>query len=150
MPLPGADSRRSRTLAATDRVLPPKPPRRKPPAWPSGHEPTEAEARLWSRMWSLPQGVAWRELPGVAEVVERYCRVSVRTSADLDAGEVKAATLAQLRSLEGDLGLTPAGMARLRWRIGETPPTRAKSGPPVMRPRRMRPPDYKPDPPPSK
>lgn len=118
MPLPKPHAGPSRRgLLATDRILPAEGRSGPPPKWPSGHKPTPAERAAWRRLWSLPQAVAWEALPGIPEVVERYARASCAVAADLDAGEVRAAMLAQLRGLESDLGLTPAALARLRWSI---------------------------------
>lgn len=136
-PLPSHLTER-RKAVPVDRLLPAEGRKGRRPSWPSGHEPTEAEARLWARLWKLPQAVAWADLPGVAELVERYTRVAVRVAADLDAGTVMAATLAQLRGMETDLGLNPPGLAKLRWQIAPaTPPKPAPTVAP-MRPRRMR------------
>jgi hypothetical protein len=112
-----------------------------PPKWPSGHKPSDAERKAWRRLWALPQAVAWQDMPGCAELVERYVRVSCATAADLDDGTVKAATLAQLARMEGDLGLTPAALARLRWKVeGRLPAVTAGEPQPVPVPivRRMR------------
>lgn len=129
----------SRRRLPTDRELPAAGRSDPPPPWPSGHTPTPAEASTWARLWALPQAVAWADMPGVAEVVERYARVSCAVAAQLDNGDPKAATLAQLRGLEADLGLSPTALARLRWRIVDTTTTSvSRSGRPQPTPRRMR------------
>ena len=111
-------------IASTDRWLPAAGCQRPAPPWPSGHRPTEAEAALWSRLWALPQAEAWHDL-ALAETVERYARVSAACAADLDAGAPKAALLAVERGLCADLGLSAAGLARLRWKVGEPAPAPA-------------------------
>ena len=110
------------------------------PEWPSGHDPSDAEAAAWARLWRLPQAVAWELAPGSAEIVERYARVSVAVSSALSSGEVSASVLAQMRGMEADLGLSPAGMARLHWHVMAEAPEPAKVTPltSVKRPRRMR------------
>ena len=138
-PLPQPWAAPSRRRSPTDRELPAAGRTAPPPAWPSGHRPTPEEAATWARLWALPQAVAWEQLPGVGEVVARYCRLTVVVSSQLNDGDVKAATLGQLRALEADLGLSPVALARLRWRIVETPTTSvSRSGRPQPTPRRMR------------
>lgn len=137
-PIPGASERHRG--AAVDRLLPAAGRKGRAPKWPSGHDPDPDEAAAWSRLWRLPQAVAWKSLPGASEQVERYARLSVAVSRDLDAGEVKAAVLAQMRGMESDLGIGPTGMAKLRWRIEDAPtrPATVTQLTSVPRPRRMR------------
>jgi hypothetical protein len=137
--IPGASD--SPRVSPVDRLLPAAGRKGRAPKWPSGLVPDDAEAAAWSRLWRLPQAVAWASLPGAAEQVERYARLTVAVGRDFDAGEVKAAALAQMRGLESDLGIGPTGMAKLRWHIGDAPAPRSASVTPlqaVPRPRRMR------------
>jgi hypothetical protein len=145
--LPSQHAEPSRRRASTDRVLPAEGRRGPAPKWPSGHKPTADERRAWRRLWATPQATAWEKIPGTIETVERYVRVSVAASRQLDAGEPQAALLAQLARLEDTLGITPAGLARLRWTLADpvqpAPPLRIADSDdetrPAPLPRRMRP-----------
>lgn len=117
--LPSASSPPPRRRSATDRVLPAEGCSRPVPKWPSGHKPSKAEAAAWRRLWRLPQGEAWHEL-ACADVVETYVLLSVSAAEEIAAGQARAATLAVLRGMAADLGLTPQALARLRWRIEPT------------------------------
>jgi hypothetical protein len=135
-PLPShSDNRR---LVNVARVLPVKPRAGRPPGWPSGRVPSEREAGVWRRLWKLPQAHAWIALPGASESVERYALLSIAVGDALAAGTAQAALLQQVRSLELDLGISPAGLARLHWVIADAAPDRAKPAPAPHRPRRMR------------
>lgn len=72
------------------------------PPWPLG-KPTASEAALWRRLWALPVAAWWHEQRIDPFVIARYVRVG------LDQPQHAA-----LGRLESDLGLTPAGMAKLR------------------------------------
>lgn len=85
----------------------------------SGHKPSKAEAAAWRRLWKLPQAEAWHEL-ACGDVVETYVLLSVSAAAEIAAGQARAATLAVLRGMAADLGLTPQSLARLRWKIEPT------------------------------
>ncbi len=79
------------------------------PEWPLP-EQSEREANLWAPLWRTPQAAAWAPLLWAAEVA-LYIRVTTLA----EAGDMKAITEARLRSV--DLGLTPTGMLKNRWRI---------------------------------
>jgi hypothetical protein len=72
------------------------------PKWPLGRQPTAALA-LWKRLWALPIARFWHEQQIEPSVVARYVLLAL-TQPQLTA----------TARLEADLGLTPAGMARLR------------------------------------
>jgi hypothetical protein len=72
------------------------------PTWPLG-KPSTAEAALWKRLWALPVAAWWHEQRIDPFVVARYVHVG------LDKPEHAA-----LGRLESELGLTPAGMVKLR------------------------------------
>lgn len=69
------------------------------------------EDELWAYLWSKPQAVMWARLR-CADEVAIYVRLRVLGERD---GNVKLLAEARMR---GDrLGVEPASMARLRWRI---------------------------------
>jgi hypothetical protein len=72
------------------------------PKWPDGR-PTAAEAELWRRLWSLPVAEWWHAQRLEPSIVARY--VSLRFTKP---------ALAVLSRLEGELGLTPASLLRMR------------------------------------
>lgn len=82
------------------------------PAWPLT-ESTKREDAMWARLWATPQATQW-EAQGWFDEVALY----VRTFCEAAEREASPAirTLV-LRQMEG-LGLSAAGMSRLRWRIG--------------------------------
>ncbi len=71
----------------------------------------EREHELWEHLWSKPQAVMWERLR-CADEVAIYVRLRVRGERD---GNVKLLAEARMR---GDrLGVDPASMMRLRWKI---------------------------------
>ena len=140
-PLPSSHSD-ARRGASVDRLLPAEGRPGAAPDWPTSHTPSEDELTAWESLWALPQAVAWESLPGAAHVVARYVRLGIAVDAMLDAGEPAAALVAQLRGLEADLGMSPAALARLRWRIVDKPkpkPTPKHPSTPQPPVRRLRP-----------
>lgn len=85
-----------------------------PPKLPSGRKWTPADRRTWRELWGSPQAVMWDD--SVALLVAAFI---VHTSAVL-AGEATAWQAAESRHLADRLGLSPAGMASLGWRIAES------------------------------
>lgn len=79
------------------------------PEWPFANS-AERELETWRQIWRTPQAAAWSTLGWLHEVA-LYVRV-VRLA---ETGDMKAITEARLRALE--LGLTPTGMLKNRWRI---------------------------------
>jgi len=106
-----ADQRRRRNAVPGTVELPAKGRRGRPPAWPLDVQPTEAQRRLWARLWRTPQAVAWQQFEW-SRVVARYVRVVLEAEDELD---VKL--LAEARQLEDRLGLSPLAMLRLRWTV---------------------------------
>ena len=90
------------------------------PAWPLT-EGTKREDAMWSRLWATSQARMWETL-GLTDEVGLY----VRTFCEAAAVEASAPlrTLV-LRQMEG-LGLSAAGLSRLRWRLptGDPAPTK--------------------------
>lgn len=79
------------------------------PEWPLPAE-TDRESELWAGLWQTPQAAAWAPLRWAADVA-----LYVRVLTVAEMGDMKAITEARLRSVE--LGLTPTGMLKNRWRI---------------------------------
>jgi len=124
-PDPNAIRRDRRSDQATWLTLPTKR-EGEAPAWPLT-ESTKREDAMWARLWSTPQATQW-EAQGWFDEVALY----VRTFCEAAEREASPAirTLV-LRQMEG-LGLSAAGMSRLRWRIGtetaKEAPKRGRSG----------------------
>lgn len=78
---------------------------------PVGDAIAERERVVWAKIWCTPQAVAWSRLGWTYEVA-LYVRGLVLGA---DFGEVKA--MAEARQWSDRLGLNPAAMLRLRWRI---------------------------------
>lgn len=112
-PPPKADSQRRRRNAplANTRILPAEGRDGELPAWPLKTGPEENEATIWAGLWSTPQATAWEQL-GWDRIVARYARMLA-----LAEEKLQATLLAETRSLEDRLGLTPMSMLRLRWEI---------------------------------
>jgi hypothetical protein len=72
------------------------------PAWPTA-KPSKPEADLWARLWRLPVAAWWHEQSVEPFVVARYVRLALERP--------EHATVSRL---EGELGLTPAALLRLR------------------------------------
>lgn len=90
----------------------------------------KVEKKFWAEMWRTPQAVAWDRL-GWNRDVAQYVRHKVRG----ELGELKDAQ--EARQWSDRLGLNPASLLRLRWRIapdalaarrGAPTPTPAKPG----------------------
>lgn len=79
------------------------------PEWPLP-DGTDREASLWGDLWRTPQAAAWSRLRWSVDVA-----LYVRVLSMAETGDLKAMTEARLRSLE--LGLTPTGMLKNRWRL---------------------------------
>lgn len=85
------------------------------PKWPLSRQ-TKVEKAIWTRLWVLPQAVAWDEL-GWFDEVARYCMLLGR----VDARKAKAIELIEARQLADRLGLSPMALLRLRWEIVDMP-----------------------------
>lgn len=68
------------------------------------------ELELWGRLWRLPQALMWARQSADLEVA-----LYVRLLASGEAGKTSAA--AEARQWSDRLGLSPAAMLRLRWRV---------------------------------
>jgi hypothetical protein len=83
------------------------------PRWPNG-KASVAEAALWKRLWASPIAAWWHDQCIEPSVVARYVSLAIAKPA-----------LAVVARLESDLGLTPAGMLRMRL-VVEHPEPEAK------------------------
>ena len=103
------------------------------PEWPLGPEQTPRQMVLWAELWRRPQAQEWHRL-GLKDEIAML--VVYASEAELPHGTRDSRTLyRQHREL---LGLSTAGMARLRWKIAtedENPQVRARG---EMQPRRLR------------
>jgi hypothetical protein len=82
------------------------------PEWPLESQ-TDREIVLWQRFWSLPQAAEWLRLH-LADEVGLYCRYFAE-SEDSKGNRESRTLVRQHREL---LGLSTAGLERLKWRIG--------------------------------
>jgi len=89
-----------------------------PPTWPLT-ESTKREDAMWGRLWSTSQAAMWETL-GLTDEVALYVRTFCEAS-QLEAS-APLRTLA-VRQMEG-LGLSAAGMARLRWKLPGAEPVK--------------------------
>jgi len=82
-----------------------------PPAMPKGRSWSPAERSRWRELWTSPQAVQWDESASltVALVIVYEALVLADTASAWQAQE--------LRHASASLGLTPASMAALGWRI---------------------------------
>lgn len=82
------------------------------PVWPLESQ-TDRETVLWERFWTLPQAAEWLRLH-LADEVALYCRYFAE-SEDSKGNRESRTLVRQHREL---LGLSTAGLERLKWRIG--------------------------------
>ena len=88
------------------------------PPWPLT-ESTKREDAMWARLWASPQATQW-EAQGWHDEVALYVRTFCE-AAEKDASP--AVRTLVLRQMEG-LGLSAAGMSRLRWRLSNGQPAK--------------------------
>ena len=86
------------------------------PDWPLT-ESTKREDALWARLWTTPQATQWEALDLTDEVA-----LYVRTFCEASQLEAKADGRTLVLRLREGLGLSTAGLARNRWRIGTNTP----------------------------
>lgn len=84
------------------------------PDWPVGMVPGPDVAGVWSSLWRRPQAAAWAHM-GFENAV---ARLAVLTVAAMDPG-APSAVLTEVRQMEDRLGLNPASMQRLRWKLAD-------------------------------
>lgn len=86
-----------------------------PPAWPLSMA-SKREREVWRQLWKLPQAIAW-EMRGSTFQVALHVRMLVRAE-DVES-PIGASNLVRLQQHE--LGLTPPGMATLKWKVARSP-----------------------------
>ncbi len=86
------------------------------PPWPLAGESTKPEDAMWARLWATPQATQW-EANNYHDEVAAYVRTFCEATKP-DASPAMRTLM--LRQMEG-LGLSAAGLARLRWRIATEP-----------------------------
>ena len=82
-----------------------------PPAMPKGRSWSPAERSRWRELWTSPQAVMWDESAALT-----VAQVIVYEQAVL-SGAASAWQAQELRHASASLGLTPAAMLALGWRI---------------------------------
>lgn len=83
------------------------------PGWPLTPAASKREQSVWSKLWKLPQAIAWESNRSEFEValyVRRFCEAEQRNTA------TNLSTL--VRQMADSLGLTTVGLRSNRWRIG--------------------------------
>lgn len=86
-----------------------------PPPWPFEGYPNEAEGRIWTRLWHLPQAVMW-EKQNDLYTIARYCRLLATVEAE---AAPSAALHAQVTALEDRIGMNPKAMRLLMWQVAD-------------------------------
>ncbi|WP_067967502.1 phage terminase small subunit [Nocardiopsis trehalosi] len=133
-PLPkDAASRRRRNAGPSMVELPRDGRQGDAPDWPLPGTPDEAVAVVWDALWAKPQAAAW-ESGGFEHVVARLALLTVAALSD----EASAAVLGEVRQLEDRLGLNPAALQRLRWKLAEAEEEAAEVVPIAPRERRVK------------
>jgi hypothetical protein len=82
-----------------------------PPAWPLSRASVR-ETQWWTRLWAMPQAVAWERANQTIEVAMYVRRLVV---AERPKAPVNVGTL--VRQMADALGLTIPGLRANRWRI---------------------------------
>ena len=131
-PMPNPQSRRQTTgKTASQWVdLPPEGYTGEVPKWTGDGNPTIPEERIWARIWRTPQAAAWVRL-GWQDVVVNYVRIAAIAQAGVD---IKV--FGELRQWGDRLGLDPAAMQRLHWRIASDEVAEARAAKPTGKPTR--------------
>lgn len=116
----GRSARRGFSLKA----LPPTGRRGRPPKFPLP-EMSEREEEVWKSLWKSPQAVAWSmpENKWMHHLVGLYTRVLVKC----ESPSTQPSLLAQLHRIGDQIGMTPAGLSFLGWKIAEE--SESKSAP---------------------
>jgi len=82
-----------------------------PPPMPKGRSWGPAERSRWLELWTSPQATMWDESASLTVALVVVYEASVLS------GEASAWQAQELRHASASLGLTPASMAALGWRI---------------------------------
>ncbi|WP_160051437.1 hypothetical protein [Nocardiopsis sp. FR26] len=114
LPKDPTSRRRRNTPSANLTELPREGRQAPPPDWPLGEVPSREVADVWLILWRLPQATAWAERGFELPVA----RLAVLTIAAMEP-EAPSAVLTEVRQMEDRLGLNPAAMQRLRWKLAD-------------------------------
>ncbi len=81
------------------------------PDLPAGRVWSDAERTMWAELWASPQATQWHDayVPLVAMYVQIVCQSL--------AGKATAGLAQEARHLAEQLGLSPAGLRALGWRM---------------------------------
>lgn len=101
---------RRRNAPETWTVLPAEGCALETPRWPTG-EPSADESVLWQRLWAAPIACWWHDQAVEVSVVARYVRLALAKPEHATVGR-----------LEGELGLTPAALLRMRLVVEQPEP----------------------------
>lgn len=96
------------------------------PAWPLS-KASKRELEVWRRQWKRPQALAWERLGDLTEQVARYVRYAV----EAEQADATVGVRNLVRQYEDGLGISPAGMRMLRWKIGHAPKGVVPGDPPT-------------------
>lgn len=85
------------------------------PDWPLVPAASDVEQVYWERAWRTPQACIWsrQEWRWLIPDVARWVRLAVRC----DEPDAPATLLARLPTAKDDVGMTPAGLARMGGKI---------------------------------
>ena len=84
----------------------------KAPRWPLT-KATPREMQIWRKLWKRPQASQWHVLQ-LEDEVALYCRYL----AEAEQPNATTSIRSEARQYQDMLGLSTAGLARLRWKIG--------------------------------
>jgi hypothetical protein len=82
---------------------------------------------MWEQLWRKPQAAAWVDL-GFELVVARLAVLMVAAMKP----KALSSTLTEVRQIEDRLGLNPAAMQRLRWKVADPEVTPGETPAPVV------------------
>jgi len=134
-PLPSPTRRRRNAAAIPTTLLPAAGHKGRPPALPSWVKLASAGRAWWRFAWKTPQAAGWG--PSFAPVVARRAVLEDDFAAAPDVRE-RLQVAREIRELDDRLGLTPKGMAALRWKIVGEHETAPAPGDEVSRQREER------------
>lgn len=98
------------------------------PEWPLT-DATDREVKVWSDHWSLPQAVEWERQNLVYEVA-----LFVRSLCEAEQIGAAANLRTLVKQQQEVLGLSLAGLHRMRWKVGGEIPTEApQASKPIQR-----------------
>ena len=98
------------------------------PEWPLV-DPSDRELKVWADHWSMPQAHEWER-----QNLEYEVALFVRTFCEAELAGAAANLRTLVKQQQEVLGLSLAGLHRMRWKVGGAIPTEApKAGQPTQR-----------------